>query len=106
VTSNNYPFRVIATGVISTNPSNISVTTNNPNITGNVDTLDTVHKIVYIHLHGPFNTGSPGSNSLSVTVVDSGVGVTQAFTWVVYNDGVFRIAALPSSPALPIQEVP
>jgi len=102
-TSNNQPFRVIATGVISTNPSTISVTTSNPNITGTVDLLDTVHGIAYIHLHGPFSLGSLGSNSLSVTVVDSGVGVSQTFTWTVYNDGVFRIA--PSTGSLPIQTV-
>jgi hypothetical protein len=102
-TSNNQPFRVVATNVISTNPSTISITTSNPSITGVVDVLDTVHGVAYIHLHGPFSLGSLGSNSLSVTVVDSGVGVTRTFTWWVYNDGVFRIA--PSTGSLPIQTV-
>jgi hypothetical protein len=103
VTFNNQPFRVIATGVISTTPATISITTSNPNITADVDILDTVHGIAYIHLHGPFSSGASGSNPLTVTVVDSGVGVTQTFTWWVYNDGVFRIA--PSTGSLPLQEV-
>jgi len=97
----NNTFFVVATGVVSTLPSQITVTTSNPSITGSVISL--ASGVAFIQLSGSFNGGTPGAYTVQVTVVDSGVSVTTTFSWVVYNDGVLRIA--PGSGSFPTQLV-
>lgn len=92
----NDAFFVVATGVVSTLPSQITVTTSNPAITGTVTSL--AGGIAFIQLSGSFNGGSPGTYSIQVTVVDSGVNVTTTFSWTVYDDGVLRLAAINAFP--------
>jgi hypothetical protein len=88
----NLSFYVVATGVQSTSPAQMSVSTGNANITGAVASLG--GGIAQISLTGTgFAAGSLGSNPLSVSVTDSGTTVTGTFTWVVYNDGTLRIGA-------------
>ena len=99
----NSSFFVVATGVVSVLPANITVTTNNPGITGTVTSLDTVNHIAFIQLSGSFNGATPGTYNVSVTVVDSGVSVTTTFSWVVYDDGVLRLS--PGSGSFPTQLV-
>lgn len=89
----NQSFIVFASGVVSTNPGAILITTSNPNITATVTNLDTVNGIATITLTGSaFDVGVPGVYTLSITVVDSGVTVSGTFTWTVYDDGVLRLA--------------
>jgi hypothetical protein len=87
----NLSFYVIETNAVATSTSGITVTTNNPNITGTVKTVS--GGVAQIELTGSgFNVGV-GTYSVSVTVVDSGVSATKTFTWTVYNDGTMSLAA-------------
>jgi hypothetical protein len=90
----NLSFYIVATGVVSSSISGITVNTNNANITGTVKTLGTLGAgIATIELDGSgFNT-TAGSHSVSVTVIDSGVSATKSFTWTVYDDGTMALAA-------------
>lgn len=88
----NLSFYIVATGVQSTSPGQMSVSTGNPNISGAVISLS--NGVAQIALTGVgFDNGINGNNTLSVTVIDSGTTVTGTFTWVIYNDGTLRIAA-------------
>jgi hypothetical protein len=88
----NLSFYIVATGVQSTSPSQMTVTTGNPNITGTV--ISITSGVARISLAGVgFANGSLGSNNLSVSVTDSGTTVTRTFVWVIYNDGTLRIGA-------------
>ena len=101
----NQSFIVLASGVVSTNPGAITVTTSNPNVTATVTALDTVNQIATITLTGSaFDVGVPNTYSLAITVVDSGVTVSGTFTWTVYDDGILRIA--PGSGNFPTQLIP
>lgn len=86
----NQSFLIIASGVVSTSPSQIQITTSNPGVTATVQSI--ASGVATITLSGSaFAVGTPGTYSLSVTLTDSGVTVTKTFSWVVYNDGVLRI---------------
>jgi hypothetical protein len=97
----NLSFFVIATGVTSSSPAQITVTTSSPSIVGTVTNLNTVTQTATIQLTGPFANGVNGNYPLSVTVVDSGVTRTQVFNWTVFDDGTLSLS--PSSGALPQQ---
>ena len=99
----NLAFYVVATGVVSSSPSQITVTTSDPSITGTVTNLDTTTQTAQIALSGPFANGVVGSYPLSVTVVDSGISITGVFNWHVYDDGA--LALVPSSGSLPTQAI-
>ena len=85
----NQSFYVVGTRVVSKSVSTIQAITNNSTIIATVKSL--TGSVVLIELTGAFNAGLLGSNSLTVSVSDSGVNVTGVFTWVVYNDGTLRI---------------
>jgi hypothetical protein len=97
----NLSFYVIATGVVSTSPSQITVTVSDSNITGTVTNLNTGTETAQIALTGPFGSYALGTNTLSITVVDSGVSISQAFTWTVFNDGTMTLA--PTTGSIPTQ---
>jgi hypothetical protein len=87
----NYSFYVVATGVITTNPAMLGII-----VSGGfgVGTVTISGGVALIPLTGPFSSGAlGGSNSLSVSVTDSGVTATGTFTWVVYDDGALRLVA-------------
>src|SRR5208337_3618085 len=89
----NLSFYVIATGVISTSPGQITVSTSNTGVTASVVSLNTSTQTAQIQLTGNgFNAGAVGFNNLSVTVVDSGISVTTTFIWYVFADGVMSVA--------------
>jgi hypothetical protein len=101
----NDTFLVIVTGVVSTTPGAIGVTTGLPGITATVTSLDTGTQIAIITLSGAaFAAGAAGTNFVPVTVNDSGVQVTDTFSWTVYDDGVLRAA--PGSGSFPTQLIP
>lgn len=92
----NLSFFVVETNAVATSTSGITVTTNNPGITGTVKTLS--GGVAQIELSGSgFNVGV-GTYSVSVTVIDSGVSATKSFTWTVYNDGTMTLAATNAIP--------
>jgi hypothetical protein len=96
----NLSFYVVATGVISTLPSQLAVTVGNPNVAAVVESI--ISGVALIKLDGiGFASGIVGSNNLTISVTDSGVNANATFTWTVYNDGVLRLA--PSSGNLPTQ---
>jgi hypothetical protein len=97
----NLSFYVVATGVQSTSPSQMAVTTGNANIAGTVTSI--ASGVAQISLTGTgFANGTPGNNTVSVSVTDSGTTVTKTFTWVIYSDGALRIgAALPTQLTTP-----
>jgi hypothetical protein len=98
----NKAFYVVATGVVSTSPSQLILSVGIPNIAAAVDTLDTVNNIAYIKLSGSgFAAGAAGDNNVSVSVTDSGVNVISQFKWKVFNDGVLRLA--PASGTIPLR---
>jgi len=99
----NKSFYVVATGVVSTTPSQITVIVGNAGITALVDGLDTVNGIAQIKLSGTGFDQPPSLTpyNLNISVTDSGVNVTATFTWTVYNDGVLRLA--PSTGTIPIR---
>ena len=67
--------------------------------------LDTGTQIAIITLSGAaFAAGAAGTNFVPVTVNDSGVQVTDTFSWTVYDDGVLRAA--PGSGSFPTQLIP
>lgn len=87
----NLSFYVVATGVIATNPASLGIIVSGGFTVGTVTISGGVAKIP---LTGPFSSGALGdSNSLSVSVTDSGVTATGTFYWVVYDDGALRLAA-------------
>jgi hypothetical protein len=101
----NDTFLVIVTGVVSTTPGAIGVTTGLPGITATVTSLDTGTGTAIITLSGAaFAAGAVGTNFVPVTVNDSGVQVTDTFSWTVYDDGVLRAA--PGSGSFPTQLIP
>jgi hypothetical protein len=113
----NLSFYIIATGVVSTSPATITITTSNPAITGTVVSLSAIvppcgtavsTQTAKIALTGPFNVGvveeyTIGTYPLSVTVVDSGISITGVFNWVVFDDGTLVLA--PSSGSIPTQAI-
>jgi hypothetical protein len=97
----NLSFYVVASNVVSTSTSTIQVSLSNSALSvGNIQ-LNTGTRTALIPLLGPFNAGVPGSNSLVVSVTDSGVQTTKEFTWMVYNDGTMIVT--PSSGSFPTQ---
>jgi Putative Ig domain len=99
----NYSFYIIATGVVSTSPSQIQVSIGNPQITYSVTQLNTTTGIAYISLSGTFSAGEIGVNDLSVSVTDSGVNVSSTFNWQVIQDNALNLT--PSSGTFPTQVV-
>jgi hypothetical protein len=97
----NLSFHVVATNVVSTSTSTISVSLSNPAITVGTIQLNTGTRTAIIPLLGPFNAGAPGNNDLVVSVTDSGVQITKTFMWLVYTDGTLIVA--PSSGSFPTQ---
>jgi hypothetical protein len=93
----NRSFYVIATGVLSTQTNQIQVNIGNAGITALVDSIS--QGVAFIRLAGNFAGGTAGDNSLSITVVDSGVSVSATFKWKVYSDILFRL--VPNSGNLP-----
>jgi len=83
---------------VSASPAGINVQTNNPSITGSVASL--VAGVAQIELAGVgFNTVvSNTPYSVTVTVTDSGVTVSQTFMWTVYSDGTMALKASNATP--------
>jgi hypothetical protein len=96
----NYSFYVVATGVITTSPTTLQsgIVISNSGFTAAVTSLS--GGVAYIAVTGPFSSGTAGDNTFGISVTDSGVTATGTFKWLVYNDGVLRIAA---SNAFPTQ---
>jgi hypothetical protein len=94
----NLSFFIVATNVVSASPAGITVQTNNANITGSVQTL--ASGVAQIELAGTgFNTAvSSTPYSVTVTVTDSGVTVSQTFQWTVYSDGTMALKASNATP--------
>ena len=93
----NLSFYVVATGVISTSSNQLIISISNANITPVVESITS--GVALIRLTGSgFISGSTGINPVSISVTDSGVGISSNFTWVVFSDGILRIGA-----TLPIQ---
>lgn len=92
----NQSFYVIASGVVSTTPSQLSIVVGG-GFTANVTSL--VAGVAKIQLTGPFSAGVSGNNNLSISVTDSGVTATATFKWFVYNDGALVLK--PTAGALP-----
>jgi len=94
----NLAFYVVATGVISTSPSQLTITVP---ATFSATVISLVSGTAKIQLSGPFTTGSayPTANNFSVSVTDSGVTATATFKWYVYNDGALVLK--PTSGNLP-----
>jgi Putative Ig domain len=99
--STNLSFHVVATNVVSTSTSTISVALSNSALSVGTIQLNTGTKTAIIPLLGPFNAGAPGNNDLVVSVTDSGVQITKTFMWLVYTDGTLILA--PSSGSFPTQ---
>jgi len=99
--STNLSFHVVATNVVSTSTSTISVALSNSALSVGTIQLNTGTKTAIIPLLGPFNAGAPGNNDLVVSVTDSGVQITKTFQWLVYTDGTLILA--PSSGSFPTQ---
>lgn len=92
----NLSFYVVATGVVSTSTATMTANTDNSNITAKLNTP--VSGVCEIELSGSgFNVGA-GTYSVTVTVVDSGVQASHAFTWTVYNDGTMALKASNATP--------
>jgi len=94
----NLSFYVIGTNVITTNPALLGIIVSGGFTVGTVTISGGVAKIP---LTGPFASGSPGNNTLSISVTDSGVTATKTFTWVVYDDGALRLA--PQTGSFPVK---
>lgn len=96
----NYSFYVVATGVITTSASTLQggIKISNSGYTATVTSI--TGGVAYISISGPFSSGAIGDNTFGITVTDSGVTATGTFKWLVYNDGVLRVAA---TNALPTQ---
>lgn len=99
--STNLSFHVVATNVVSTSTSTISVSLSNSALSVGTIQLNTGTKTAIIPLLGSFNAGAPGNNDLVVSVTDSGVQITKTFMWLVYNDGTLIVA--PSTGTFPTQ---
>jgi hypothetical protein len=95
----NLSFFIVATNVVSSSPAGITVQTNNPNISGSVANLNTGTQTAQIELSGTgFNAAVGGPYSVTVTVIDSGVQVSQVFQWSVYDDGTMALKASNTTP--------
>jgi hypothetical protein len=98
----NLSFYIVATGVLSTSPSQMTVTVANSGITA-MGWIILTPGVAQIQLSGAGFDLGVGTYSLGVTVVDSGVSLTTVFTWTVFNDGALVLA--PTSGSLPTQAV-
>jgi hypothetical protein len=93
----NYSFYVIATGVVTTNPSTLQSGITVPSgFTATVTSLS--GGIGRIALSGSFSSGAAGDNSFSISVTDSGVTASGSFKWFIYNDGILRATATNAFP--------
>jgi hypothetical protein len=99
----NYSFYVVATGVVSTNPSQIQVSIGNSGITNSIASLNTTTGVAYISLSGAFAAGEPGVNYMTISVTDSGVNVGATLNWQVLTDSPLTLN--PSSGTFPTQVV-
>jgi hypothetical protein len=97
----NDSFFVVATGVVSTQPSQIVVTVGSSSVSGiSTSVISIVAGVAQIQLTGPFAQGTLGDNSLSLTITDSGVQASAAFKWKVFSSGSLRLA--PGSGSFPV----
>jgi len=87
----NLSFYVIASGVLSTQTSQITAQLGG--LTGATATvLSITSGVATIQITGPFQNGTLGSNNLTVTITDQGVTVSATFTWTVYINPALRLA--------------
>lgn len=86
----NNSFSIIAIGVISTSIQGLTVTTSNSAIAATVGSLTS--GVAVINLSGNF-VGQQGDNSVTITLVDSGVSVSATFRWLEYTS--YPIALVP-----------
>jgi len=93
-------FFVVAQNVISTSGIQIAVVVGG-GFSATVTNLDTVAHTAQIQLTGPFSSGAPGDNNLTISVTDSGVTANATFKWFVYADGVLQLA--PSAGSIPVK---
>jgi len=116
----NLSYYVVLTGAISTDPSQITVTvTSNDNLdgvfSGTVESLQGGIALIRLSHDSQtltsFSNTVPGTYSVTVSILDSGVPVSGVFSFVVYGEntglyGLFSAAALSinSTPILPIFE--
>ena len=95
----NKSFFIFASGVLSTQPNQLQV-----QLGGLVGVTATVLSIAggvaTIQLNGPFQTGTVGNNSLTVTITDQGVVASKTFTWTIYVNPALRLA--PGTGSFPV----
>lgn len=94
----NLSFIIVATDVVSQSAAGITVQTNNPNITGSVITLASGTAQIELSGSGFNRAVSATPYSVTVTVTDSGVTLTQTFQWMVYDDGTLALKASNATP--------
>jgi hypothetical protein len=97
----NLSFYIVATNVISTAPSGISVGLP-PGFSAIVDSL--ASSVATIKLSGPFYGPNPGAQTLAVTVNDSGVSVSKTFNWTI--DAQEAISFTTPAGSLPVISLP
>lgn len=93
----NFTFYVIATGIISTQASQISASVPS-GFSAVVDSIDNTNHVATIRFDGPFKYLPVGDNNFYMTVNDSGVLLSALFTWRVYIDQVVSIVAANFTP--------
>jgi hypothetical protein len=96
----NLSFFLVATQVVSQSSAGITIQTNNPNITGSVQSLNTGTQTAQIELSGSGFNQAVNSlpYSVTVTINDSGVINTQTFQWTVYDHGALALKASNATP--------
>jgi hypothetical protein len=96
ITGNNLSFYVVASPCISTSPSGLSFGLP----TGFSATVQSLMGgTAIIKLSGPFSSGAVGVNSFNMSILDSGVSVSAAFTWTKYSES--PISIVPATGSLP-----
>jgi hypothetical protein len=98
----NLSFYVVATKVVSTSPSGLTIVAP-AGFTATVVSLTgpSGNAVAQIQVTGPFSSGTLGNNNFSISVTDSGVTKTGTFIWVVYDDGALRLA--PQTGSFPVK---
>lgn len=98
----NDSFFVVATGVVSTQSSQLTVSVGSTAVAGITATVvSIVSGVAQIQLNGPFAQAALGDSVVTVTVTDSGVQTSASFKWKVFNSGALRLA--PGSGTFPVQ---
>ncbi len=93
----NDSFLIFATGLVSTSTDQLQVKSGTTGVTLTVVALQS--GIATIQVSGALNTGTAGTYTLPITLVDSGITVRGSLTYVVYDS--LPLFITPSSGSLP-----